>query len=48
MMMGLKLSIVLKETKTTVEKKWLWNNIFRSKGTVNGQVCTFCGWRRES
>lgn len=40
MMMGLKLSIVLKETKTTVEKKWLWNNVFRSKGTVNGQVCT--------
>lgn len=48
MMMGLKLSIVLKKTKTTVEKKWLWNNIFRSKGTVNGQACTFCGWRRES
>lgn len=41
MMMGLKLSIVLKETKTTVEKKWLWNNVFHSKGTVNGQACIF-------
>ena len=26
--------------QTTVDNKWLQNNIFRSTGTVNGQGCT--------
>ena len=32
--------MVIKETTSTTEKKWLRDNIFRSKGTINGQECT--------
>ena len=32
--------MVIKETTSTIQKKWLKNNIFRSKGNVNGQACT--------
>ena len=32
--------MVIKQTTSTTEKKWLQNNIFHSKGIVNGQACT--------
>ena len=31
---------VITDTPFHTEKKWLWENIFRWKGTVNGQECT--------
>ena len=34
------LLLVQKESIPTVEKKWLRKNIFRSTGTIHGQVCT--------
>ena len=36
---GLVSLIILKEATLTTEKKWLRNNIFLSKGTVNSQTC---------
>ena len=37
---GIESLMFIKETTSTIEMKWLPDNIFRSKGTVNGQECT--------
>lgn len=32
--------MIITDTPLATENKWLRDNIFRSKGTVNGQECT--------